>query len=199
MWPRVLFLDVDGVLNSWALFKRRKGIETHPATPTEKKRIKEIKKLAGDSFYPGTAARIALNLAIRDLRSIDPVGVAFLNDLLARSGAKVVVSSTWRKWYPPDVMAKVLSHSGFTGEVIGATPYDLPRIQEGPYATSYPLRGHEIQHWLDSQSEPPTHFVILDDDTDMAHLSDRLVRTDMAVGLTRENVEQALRLFGETP
>jgi hypothetical protein len=127
---------------------------------------------------------------------LDTVGL--LNEIVTRTGAKVVVSSTWRKSYSVQALGKFLAWAGFVGEVIAKTPQDLPRIHDGPYATSSPLRGHEIQHWLDSQPKPTPNFVILDDDSDMAHLSNRHVKIDLAVGLTRENVEQALRLFAET-
>jgi len=180
------------VLNSTTLFKHRREVDTHPATPTEKKRIREILTLhRADPDH----LEVSKNSLVTDLRSIDPALVGLLNDLLNRTGAKVVVSSTWRKTYTVASLQRLLGYFGFSGEVIGRTPWGLPRIHSGPYATSSPLRGHEIQHWIDSQPEPPSSFAILDDDTDMAHLRDRLVRTDIAVGLTRENVEEAVRLF----
>jgi len=191
----ILFLDFDGVLNSYVLSKKRKGIETHPATPTEKKHIKEILILERDGVLSDSPLKRVKICVLKDIRSIDPEGVRILNDLLARSGAKVVVSSTWRKWYSVKALQYVLDLAGFKGEVIGKTPQDLPRIHTGPYATSSPLRGHEIQHWIDHQ-EGVVNPVIIDDDSDMAHLSDRHVKTDLAVGLTQENAEQALRLFG---
>jgi hypothetical protein len=192
----ILFLDFDGVLNSYVLFKKRKGIETHPATPTEKKHIKEILILEREGVLSDSPLKRAKICVLKDIRSIDPEGVRILNDLLARSGAKVVVSSTWRKFYSAKALQCILNLAGFTGEVIGKTPQDLPRIHTGPYATSSPLRGHEIQHWLDHNAEGPVNLAILDDDSDMAHLSHRHVKTDLAVGLTQENAEQALRLFG---
>lgn len=55
-------------------------------------------------------------------------------------------------------------------------------------------RGHEIQRWLSEHPEV-TSFAILDDDTDMAHLYDRLVLTDCEDGLQAEHVERLVVLL----
>jgi hypothetical protein len=51
-------------------------------------------------------------------------------------------------------------------------------------------RGEEIQAWL-TENPDVTQFVILDDDSDMAHLIDHLVQTDHKVGLTAADVKKA--------
>jgi len=110
---------------------------------------------------------------------LDPAAVGLLNQLLDRSRAKVVVSSTHRLAGLPHCK-RLLKSTGFTGEVIGATPVlDM-------------LRGLEIQAWLDAQVARD-RFVILDDDAqDMAHLREHLIQTGFHAGLTQAHVDEAV-------
>ena len=52
-------------------------------------------------------------------------------------------------------------------------------------------RGIEIQEYLNQLDYKP-NFIILDDDTDMENLIDYLIKTNIKVGLTEENVEEAI-------
>jgi hypothetical protein len=109
--------------------------------------------------------------------------IAELNALVQRSGAAVVVSSSWRI-AGVDKMRAVLREHGFVGEVVGITPI---------LGLS---RGLEIQAWLDRCAWTVSQIVILDDDDDMAHLLPHLVRTDLRRGLTAANTADALRILG---
>jgi hypothetical protein len=124
--------------------------------------------------------------------TLDAAAVARLNGVLARTRARVVVSSTWRLGYTLGELRDILVRHGFEGEVIGVTPH-LGR------AAVFPLqrtpRGMEIQAWLDAQPEPPEAIAIVDDDEDMAHLDARLVRTDFETGLLDEHVERRVTLL----
>lgn len=133
---------------------------------------------------------------------IDPRCIAQLNDLVARSGAKVVISSSWRKFADWTQLAPALARQGFVGEVIDETP-DLIRDptereawrarDDGPVDGAYEKieRGMEIWVWLSRHPEV-TEFVILDDDADMWRLRPALVLTDPKTGLTAVDVETAL-------
>ena len=141
----ILFLDIDGVLNSrkgWARDKPKTG-----------------KYLTAENV----AELRALLEALPDLR--------------------IVISSTWRKCMDADELLAIFKAHGLPAErVIGMTPIRF----------SDRLRGHEIQEWLDAN---PGHdrFVILDDDSDMAHLMPHLVQTSFEDGLTREKAEEVIR------
>lgn len=137
---KVLFLDVDGVLNS----------QRWPS-----------------SFMPE--------------RAIDPQAMQLLNDLVGRTGAEVVVSSTWRLLEPD--MAGRLARNGFVGQVIGQTP----EIRGAP-------RGREIVTWL-SQHPDVERFAILDVNADMESLHYRLVQTSFETGLEQAHVELAVSLL----
>jgi HAD domain in Swiss Army Knife RNA repair proteins len=125
--------------------------------------------------------------------TLDQAAVARLNDVLARTGARVVVSSTWRLGYSIEQLRDILGRHGFEGEVIGVTPRLGP---ESGFSFQRTPRGREVQAWLDAQAEPPEAIAIVDDDEDMAHLDGRLVRTDFETGLLDEHVERLVALLG---
>jgi len=158
----LLFLDIDGVLNSAAWLyasDRPEGMEF---------------------------------LGNEHLMVSNPAAVARLNLILSKSGAEVVISSSWRHGFDPGRMQDILDRAGFSGKVIGATP---------TWMGNGNVRGDEIQAWLDDNGGRgkatenygwPDPFVILDDDADMAHLLPKLVHTTWAHGLLDEHVEAAL-------
>lgn len=137
---KVIFLDIDGVLNSVEWLNR----------------------------YP--------EVRLRD--QVDPEAVAVLNNIIDKTGAKVVISSSWRIFHSLNFIKQVLENSGFRGEIVGKTP------------GGGGVRGPQIQEWLDNN--PVESFVILDDSADMEHLLPKLVRTDCQYGLQEKHVEEAL-------
>lgn len=167
---KIIFLDVDGVLNSIAWMRVMPRGEV---TQAERDAVSPFAAEPGPEEPPDRHARNA--------RWFDPRAVACLNRLVAESGADVVISSTWRIGHSLAEIDTALRFRGFQGRVIGATPF----LQGEP-------RGLEIQAWMDAQPEPPEAFVILDDSSDMEHLLPKLVRTQGSVGLTEVDVDFAL-------
>jgi hypothetical protein len=100
--------------------------------------------------------------------------VAALNLLLRKTGANIVVTSSWRDHWTLRENAEFLERDGvLSGRVLGKTP----TLGEKP-------RGIEIDTWLKSAPYVIESFVILDDRDDMEMHSDRLVRVDPSIGLT---------------
>jgi len=129
---KVIFLDVDGVLNSEYWYK--KNHEKHPEL-------------------------------CRVDTAIDPRYVRNLRKIVKRTGAKIVLSATCRGVVRKDkthYLHKILKKYGL--EI-----YDYTLRLSGE-------RGYEIQDWLDKHKDV-TNIVILDDDSDMLHLSKYLVQT----------------------
>jgi len=132
--------------------------------------------------------------------AIDAVTVPRLNAITDRTGAKIVISSTWRLGAYPEHdpgptwrLRRILSAHGVTGEILDVTPYLLESHPD--YAIGRQReRGHEIQAWLNHHSEVSS-FVILDDDADMVHLRHRLVKTNFQTGLLDEHTERAIALL----
>ena len=109
---KIIFLDFDGVLNS------------------ENWMVSRFKKFDNDDIatqYP--------------FYEIDPDAVENLNRIIELTGAKVVVSSTWRHGRNPEELSNILKFHNFKGEIIDVTPslnikgYTVPR-------------GCEIDFWL---------------------------------------------------
>lgn len=156
---RIVFLDIDGVLN--IMDDGQKHVEYSP----EK--------------FP-TSQRHAFLELNKDC-------VAMLNVITRATEAKIVVSSTWRQG--SEAVFEVLKHhlksEGVEAEVIGRTPSGRSDVPEEIWdGFEYPQRGHEIQCWLNNCQDPISSFIILDDDSDMAHLSKYLLNTDTFEGLT---------------
>jgi hypothetical protein len=123
---------------------------------------------------------------------LDPAAVARLNAIVARSGAKVVISSSWRIHHSLDELRHRLGEVGFAGEVIDRTP----DISWEEYGDPFRGRAEEIQSWLEGHKGPLESFVVLDDIylEDLAHV---LVKTEFEAGLGDEHVEAALAILGE--
>lgn len=163
---RVLFLDFDGVLNS----------------------SKYMQELSAEGRSWGDKSN-----------QLDRRAVALLNKIIEKSGCKVVISSTWRMGRSLPTLREILETAGFKGEVIGKTTEGPGQTASGLLTTSY-HRGFQIQMWLNEAKKLGRYdveeFVILDDDSDMEHLTDRFVKTSFSMGLQEEHVMQALKLLG---
>jgi hypothetical protein len=108
-------------------------------------------------------------------------------DFIEKTGAEVVISSSWRKGRKVDELSELLNQAGFTGKVIGKTPslyYDEKSKSTVP-------RGCEIEEYLYTNYGYDhfmrVNYVIFDDDSDML-LSQReqFFHVDGYCGLTKD-------------
>jgi hypothetical protein len=172
----VIFLDIDGVLNSFRWLERAEAAST-PVGPATAERIA---RAAGYLHIP--PAELA-----RDLQRLDPDAVARLARLVRDTDSSVVVSSSWRA---------VIDYQGL--EEVFARLTNWPR---GTLRDQTPMldmlfgRGREIDAWL--EANPRERYVILDDLPTEAFPGheDRLVQTDMEEGLQNEHCLHAWRLL----
>jgi Swiss Army Knife RNA repair-like protein len=106
MHKPVVFLDIDGVLNSKQWYAHERC-------------------LSGRHFT-------VFNRAETLEYSIDPDCVQRLNRILQQTGAVVIVSSSWRKKHALSEIVSILESRGFRGEVDGATSANgtLSRTEE---------------------------------------------------------------------
>jgi hypothetical protein len=128
-------------------------------------------------------------------RMVDPAAVKRLNTIVERSGAKIVISSSWRYLCGPQDMQRILSAKGFKGEVIGRTPLSTEMPQG---LREKELRGLEIEVWLVKNRHLEIEsFVILDDmgEGAFAHTARYLVRTSWGRGLLEEHVPRATEML----
>ena len=178
----VIFLDIDGVLNS----------ETFGRSLEEKHR-----QLGHDDLSKADPTCDCFYL----FHQIDRAAVARLNRLVAETGSKIVISSSWRRTFDLPEVTRILTEHGLVAEIIGETPYAFAEGTREDMRMEYGaggerlFRGHEIDYWLRYQGEGVKRFVILDDCSDMAMHMSRLVQTDPEVGLIDEDVELAIRVM----
>lgn len=90
---KIIFLDIDGVLNSATFMKKRQQYKGIHKTPFQ--------------FH---------------LEQIDVDAVDLLNQIVKTTNAKVVISSTWRIIFSLDELKSLLKTKGFQGEIIDRTP-----------------------------------------------------------------------------
>jgi HAD domain in Swiss Army Knife RNA repair proteins len=114
---------------------------------------------------------------------LDPACIEVLNQIVAGSGADVVVSSTWRYGRTVAELQAMLHAQGFAGRVIDATPNGTPGDS----------RGDEIAAWL--AEHEVSGYVIIDDHADVGGLSTRLVQTQPGVGLCSADAARAIALL----
>lgn len=103
---------------------------------------------------------------------------------------KIVISSSWRVRFPLDELRHMLRNKGLRAEVIDVTP----RIYPMRFSENVP-RGKEIQAWLTDCTDTVVKFVILDDISNMKHLSPFLILTDDRTGITEADVEKAIKML----
>ena len=134
----------------------------------------------------------------RELDDLDTSAIERLNNLIKRTDAKVVVTSTWRLGRTIEELQATLDRNGFKGEVVGKTR-DLRIGEHGDCI----LRGNEILCFM---KENPTllgcyypdyrHYVIFDDDSDMLYWQrNNYIHCDPYCGLTPNNVYHAERIL----
>ena len=100
--------------------------------------------------------------------------IAWLNKLYREYEYSIVVSSTWRYF---DNYKEALYSAGLNKDI-----KIIDTTQKGSFDEK---RGDEIQQWLDKNSQYEIEdFVILDDDSDMKHLTSHLIKTDSIIGFT---------------
>lgn len=152
MNTKVIFLDIDGVLNS-------------------------VESETWDYHNRGEEAYYY---------AMCPDLVEKLNLIIRETGAKIVISSTWRKHHDTlEGLQNMLDKRGIQGEVIGST------------AALWTQRGIEIKQWLDlfSDKHNVISYIILDDDCDMWPVFHRHMRICNENGLTCEDVKRAVKLL----
>ena len=173
---KVLFLDIDGVLNSENWFGYRLYC------------IKNNMFNEVINFVNTNDERIKYKLSMIDDRAI-----ANLNRIIEETGCKVVLSSSWRSSRKSvnDLTQYILKIKGFKYELYSVTP----RIQREEFGTQ---RGEEIQMWMDKESEKHKieSFVILDDDSDMLpEQMNNFIHIDGQVGLIDKDVVTAIKIL----
>jgi len=158
---KIIFLDIDGVLNSQNTFR-----DNHEYG---KFFIKNMNGSVDDEI-------------IHIMLDIDLDKVFILRDICNLTGAKVVVSSSWRRLMVYSLLEEKLTSLGIP--IVGTTPYINGN------------RGDEIREYLEDNKV--ADFVILDDDIfkDFNELENYLVKTSFYEdGLNDEISKEVVRIL----
>jgi hypothetical protein len=162
---KVLFLDIDGVLNSTKWYMKRQKL-----------------KEEGKTFM------------WRDEAEFDPEAVAHLEKIMvAHPDVEIVISSTWRILHPLAEIRGYIKTAGgelASSKVIDKTPRG--KMVDGFEMSS--IRGDEIKRWMDLLGDEIKSYVILDDDSDMRpDQKENFVQTNHMNGLTDADAQKPSR------
>lgn len=134
---------------------------------------------------------------------LDPVLLERLGTILGRTGAWIVISSSWRCRNVPDTVEFLTDYDNprvgsnpfpFTDKVVGITPI-LYSVVEGDIDRPA-TRGEEIAAYL--KDHPCDNYVILDDcDEMLPEQRPHLVLVNDEVGLTGKDVEKAVSILNQ--
>jgi hypothetical protein len=142
---KLIFLDIDGVMNHRNFFERSR---------------------------------------LHELQEFCPVAVRNLREIIKRTGAYIVLSSTWRLGLSVIDIRLLFSHYDLDQYIIGKTPLMEDQI-----------RGNEIKQLLSEVNAKVESFVILDDDSDMGELLPYLIHCKDYSGLSDERREEAIKIL----
>lgn len=169
---KLIFLDIDGVLNYQLMWEEKRQCKRH----------EELLKGAPDGAHDICEKKVEL-----------------LNELIKKTEAKVVITSTWRLSRSVEELQWVLDYKGFEGEIIDKTPYLT--FSNKDYDYSVP-RGCEIKAWLETNKGilgnkiTKVKYVIFDDDSDMLWWQrNNYFMVDNYCGLTPNLIYRAERLL----
>lgn len=111
----------------------------------------------------------------------DEICLSNFKHLVEAKNSKIVITSSWRK-----------DEEGRRKIIEALKEYELDHHIIGYTPILHTSRGNEIKEYLNTLEEEP-NFIILDDDTDMEDLIEYLIKTNIKVGLTKENADEGIK------
>lgn len=189
----IIFLDIDGVLNSTSFYIERK--KRHDAQKqSEVAQVENVReKLKMQGLLPSTPEEKFKRELEHFKDEICPVLLQRFNTLCTEIDAKVVISSTWRLGRTLEELRIMFQEVGGTFEIIDKT---------GKQGLN---RGSDIQQWIDENINKETYgvdsfdfinYAIIDDDSDMLlRQRENFFQTDTQHGLSHNVVYRIIRFF----
>lgn len=161
---KVIFLGVDGVLNSKDdLLKYREN----------------------------NTNRVVLYSEVEDRP------LKLLKQLVEKTGAKIVISSSWRIGCDRSGTDSVFGTELYDKLVQRLKDYDMEVFDITPLLSGINQRENEICQWLQKHDGEVEEFVIIDNEKDIHGLIEsNLVETTYEHGLTEEHITRAIQLLG---
>lgn len=194
---KVIFLDIDGVMNSQLFYQRRyKRRWRKPITYYYliKSKIKYIlngfkhKAVSLANYKPPKNHNTFEYKFKRVKEETDSLKWEWLVELCENTGAKICISSVWKNHYKKsEDWGKTLDMLGFPKDTYVGRTQDRRT-----------LRGTEIKEWMENQTELIENYVIIDDDSDMLpEQMEHFFNTDGYCGLTPNVTYRIERFFNK--
>lgn len=166
---KVIFLDIDGVLN-------------HQGYLNDKKQAGK-KLIAKPEDWYGA-------------QQIEPEKVGLLNRIVEETGAAVVICSTWRKRFGLMELWRMLEERGLREQPMDVTPMPFQKSDGKWSSTGDEIeRWLEVEKgWAESPDMDLVYVVLDDNDIHNAQVAPQ-IRTSMERGLEEVHVELAIRML----
>ncbi len=169
---KVIFLDFDGVLNSvdnmnsyGASIRSRYLGDDYDAMAISKNLLSETRDKYGQLF--------------------DDRCVRWLEYIISSTGAKIVVSSTWRM-AGLSVMKEMWKFRKLPGEIV-----DVTQISQSG------IRGDEIGDYLDFYHETIEQHVVIDDDVDDLFDTPNVVQINCYTGIMSYDADKIIKILNK--
>ncbi len=207
---KVIFLDIDGVLNCAKTTTLRRWRQEHGESLGEFYEVQMMlgEKILSDPTEPLHEKYNKYGLGNTIVLDIDEEKVKILGEIIKQTGAKVVLSSSLRwDWKNGADKLRTRQHRAlkflfdkYEIEVVGITP----EVSGGnKNLTSSSWRENEIKAYLSKHSEIDSFCVIDDDIEDLMTLKDYMVQTSYGTdvwddgGLQNEHIEQVISILNK--
>ena len=143
----------------------------------------------------GVLNSIRTRETFEDFVFVDDDKILLLKDIIAKTDAKIVLSSSWRNgWQFKDKNPRCANEDVRLFEALQRKLKEFD-IELMSYTDNFWHRGKEIDTWLKNwNGENIESFVILDDmqKEEFEPNTTHLVQTDISKGLTQQNVDEAI-------
>lgn len=189
----VIFLDIDGVMNSDQFYNSRYKRRWFKLDTYKYFIISKLKFICNGFKHKATSlADYKINpkhttykYRLKDLKyETDKLKWKWLSDFCNKYNYKICISSVWRSTFNINEWCDVLISLGFNEDIfVGVTD------------SFNSIRGNEIQHWVDVNKVK--YYAILDDDSDMlpTQLSTCFFHVDSYYGLSPNHLYRINRYF----
>lgn len=127
---------------------------------------------------------------------IDNKKCLLVKKICDETGAKIVISSSWRYSTVEKTIDQYKLHDWvLTPYVVGVTEH-LDMSTGWDLLSYFPQRGLEIAEYIQTSDDLIKNYVILDDSTDLLYIQkDHFIKTDTYKGISEENVQQAIQIL----